>query len=82
MGKEKERKPRKIRDTESEYPKWPWVDYKFQDARFFEEMRKLLASGLDCKGEITDKYVTSANIVGIFGNVHKFKIMNPLRTEE
>jgi hypothetical protein len=81
-GKEKERKPRKVRDIESEYPKWPWVDYKFQDARFFEEMRKLLASGLDHKGEITNKYVTSTNIVGIFGNVHKFKIMNPLLTEE
>jgi hypothetical protein len=82
MGKEKERKPRKVRDIESEYPKWSWVDYKFQDARCFEEMRKLPTSGLDRKGEITDKYVKFANIVGIFGNVHKFKIMNPLLTEE
>jgi hypothetical protein len=76
MGKEKERKPRKVRDIENEYPKWPWVDYKFQNAKFFEEMRKLLTSGLDPKGKIIDKYVTSANIARIFGNVHKFKIMN------
>ncbi len=51
MGKEeKERKPKKVRDIESECPKWPWVDYKFQDARFFEEVRKMLVSGLDPKG--------------------------------
>jgi hypothetical protein len=83
MGKEeKERKPRKVRDIESEYPKWPWVDYKFQDAKFSEEVRKLLASGSDPKGEIIDKYVTFANIVGIFCNIHKFKIMNLLLTTE
>lgn len=39
MGiKEKnERKLKKARDIENEYPKWPWVDYKFQDAKFFKE---------------------------------------------
>jgi hypothetical protein len=83
MGKEKkERKPRKVRDIESEYLKWPWGDYKFQYAKFFEEVRKLLASGLDLKGKITDKYVTSIDIVGIFGNVHKFNITNPLLIKE
>ncbi len=45
-------------------------------------MRKLQASGFDPKGEIIDKYVIVADIVGIFGNVHKFKIMNPLLIEE
>jgi hypothetical protein len=83
MGKEeKERKPRKARDIESEYPKWPWVDYKSQYAKFFEEVRKLLVNGLDPKGEITDKYVTSTDIAGIFGNVHKFNITNPLLIKE
>jgi hypothetical protein len=79
MGKEKkESKPRTVRDIESEYPKWPWVDYKFQYARCFEEARKLPTSGLDPKGEINDKYVTSTNIARIFYNVHKFNITNPL----
>jgi hypothetical protein len=83
MGKEKkERKLRKVRDIESEYPRWPWVDYKFEDARFFEKVMKLPDSGLDPKGEITDKYETSIDVVGIFSNVRKFKIMNPLLTKE
>jgi hypothetical protein len=29
IKEEKERKPRKARDIENEYPKWPWVEYKF-----------------------------------------------------
>jgi hypothetical protein len=41
-------------------------------------VRKLQGSGFDPKGEIIDKYVIVVDIVGIFGNVHKFKIMNPL----
>jgi hypothetical protein len=83
MGKEeKERKPKKVRDIESEYPKWPWVDYKFRDARFFEEVKNLLVSGLDPKGEITDKYVTFVDVPRIFSNVNKFKIIDPLLTEE
>ncbi len=45
-------------------------------------MRKLLTKGLDPKGEITDKYVTIINVAKIFGNVHKFKITNPLLIEE
>jgi hypothetical protein len=63
MGKEKEKKPKKVKDIESEYPKWPWVAYKFQDAKFFEEMRKLLVSGLNHKGKIMDKYITFTSIV-------------------
>jgi hypothetical protein len=74
----KEKKPRKTRDIANEYPKWPWVDYNFQDAKFFKKVRKLQGSGFDPKGEIIDKYVIVVDIVGIFGNVHKFKIMNPL----
>jgi len=43
MGKEeKERKPRKVRDIESEYLKWPWVDYKFQYAHKFNITNPLL----------------------------------------
>jgi hypothetical protein len=34
MGKdEKEKKPK--RKIDKEYPKWPWVDYQFQDLKFF-----------------------------------------------
>jgi hypothetical protein len=69
IEEEKERKPRKVRDIENEYPKWLWVDYKFQDAKFFKKMKKLLARGLDPKGEIIDKYVTTANVAQIFDNV-------------
>jgi hypothetical protein len=36
MGKEK-KKPK--RDINKEYPKWAWVDFKFQDANFFQEVR-------------------------------------------
>jgi hypothetical protein len=36
IKEEKERKPRKTKDLENEYSKWPWVGYKFQDAKFFE----------------------------------------------
>jgi hypothetical protein len=32
LGKEK--KPRR-REIDLEYPKWLWVDYKLQDAKFF-----------------------------------------------
>ncbi len=71
----KEKKPRKTKDIENKYPKWPWVDYKFQDAKFFKEVRKLLTRGLD-------KYVTIINVAKIFSNVHKFKIKNPLLIEE
>lgn len=78
----KEKKPRKTKDIENEYPKWPWVDYKFQDAKFFKEVRKLLTSGLDPKGKITNKYVTIVDVAKIFGNVHTFKITNPLLIEE
>jgi hypothetical protein len=76
------KKRRKVRDIENEYPKWPWVDYKFQDAKFFEEVRKLPTKGLDPKGEITNKYVTTIDVAQIFGNVHKFKITNLLLIEE
>jgi len=44
MGKEGiEKKPTQKRDINNEYPKWPWVDYKFQDVNFFLDVRKLLA---------------------------------------
>jgi len=33
----KERKVRK-RDIDMEWPKWPWVEYKFQDSKFFEKV--------------------------------------------
>jgi hypothetical protein len=45
-------------------------------------MRKLPFKGLDSKGEIIDKYLTTVTFAQIFGNVHKFKITNPLLIEE
>jgi len=51
LGKEK--KPRE-RDIDNEYPPWPLVDYKFQDAKFFQDVRKLPTIGLDTRGDITD----------------------------
>jgi hypothetical protein len=68
VKEENERKPRK-RDIDGEYPKWSWVDYKFQDAKFFEEVRKLLTTGMDPKGFIIDEHVTIVDIAKIFGNV-------------
>ncbi len=50
MGKEKMERKLKKRDIDNVYPKWSWVDYRFQDAKFFEEVRKLPAKGLDPKG--------------------------------
>jgi hypothetical protein len=73
IKEKKERKPRKARDIESEYPKWPWVDYKFQDAKFFKEVRKLPTKGLESNGEIIDKYLTPADVAQIFGNVQNHK---------
>jgi hypothetical protein len=75
-----EKRPCWKRDIDSEYPKW--VDYKFQDAKFFEDVRKLSAEGLDPKGEITDEHVTTADITYIFGNVSKFRTTNPLLSED
>ncbi|CAM6007481.1 unnamed protein product [Sphagnum balticum] len=73
MVKEEKEKKTQKRDIDGEYPKWPWVDYKF-----FEEVRKLPAMGLDPKGSITDEHVTTTNIAKIFGNVQKFRITNPM----
>ncbi len=54
LGKEKKSQKRHI---DSEYPTWPWVDYKFQDAKFFEVVRKLLALELDPKGDIINVHI-------------------------
>ncbi len=63
-----ERKLKK-RDIDNEYPKLSWVDYRFQDAKFFEEVKKLLAKRLDLKGEIIDAYVIITKVAHIFSNV-------------
>ncbi len=78
LGKEK--KTRKV-DIDNEYPPWPWVDYKFQDTKFFQDVKKLPFTRLDPKGDITDQYVTIINIAQIFGNVSKFRIIDPLLSE-
>lgn len=57
----------------NKYPKWAWVEYKLKDAKFFKEVRKLLAKGLDPKHELT-----IADIVRIFGNFKTFKSINLL----
>jgi hypothetical protein len=78
LGKEK--KPQK-RDMDNEYPPWLSIDYKFQDAKFFQDVRKLPTTRLDPKGDITDQYVTIIDIANVFGNVSKFKINIPLLLE-
>jgi hypothetical protein len=76
----KEEKPRK-KDIDNEYPPWPWVDYKFQDTKFFQDVKKLPIIGLDPKGDIIDQYVIIVDIAQIFGNVSKFRLINPLLLE-
>jgi hypothetical protein len=72
MGKEEEeRKPKQ--DIEKEYPKWAWVDYKFQDSQFFKEVRQLLAKGLDPKHNLTNEHVTTIDIVSIFWQCQDFQ---------
>jgi hypothetical protein len=75
MGKE-ERKPK--RDIDKEYPRWVWVDFKCQDANFFKEVRQLPSQGLDPKRELMDEHVTTLDIASFFGNVKRFKTVNPL----
>jgi hypothetical protein len=78
LGKEKN--PQK-KDTDNEYPPWPSVDYKFQDTKFFQDVRKLPTTSLDPKGNITNEYVNTADITQNFGNVSKFSIIIPLLLE-
>lgn len=67
MGKEGiKRKPTWKKDIDSEYPKWPWVDYKFQDVNFFKDVKKLSIEGINPKGEITDVHVTTSDITHIY----------------
>ncbi len=63
-----ERKLKK-RDIDNEYPKWSWVDYRFYDAKFFEEIKKLLAKRLDLEGKFIDVYVTITKVAHNFSNV-------------
>jgi hypothetical protein len=76
MKKQEEKKPKW--DIDKEYPKWAWVDYKYQDVKFFKEVRKLVAKGLDPKHELTNGHVITIDIVSFFGNVRTFKTTNPL----
>ncbi len=77
----KERKVQK-RDIDMEYPKWPWVEYKFQDSKFFQEVWKFPIDRLDPKFDITNVIVNTIDIAKIFGNVQTFKTTNPLLSEE
>jgi hypothetical protein len=79
LGKEK--KPQR-REIDLEYPEWPWVDYKLQDAKFFVEVNKLSVERLDRKSDLINAPVTIVDIAQIFGNVQKFKTTNPLLLEE
>jgi hypothetical protein len=62
LGKEK--KPQK-KDIDNKYPTWLWVDYKFQDAKFFEDVRKLPTSRLDPKWDITTAHITIVDIAKV-----------------
>ncbi len=77
----KEKKLQK-RDIDSEYSTWPQVDYKFQDAKFFEVVKKLPASGLNPKGDINNAHATIIDIAKVFGNIQKFGITNPLLIDD
>jgi hypothetical protein len=68
---DKERKPKQ--DIDKKYPKWDLVDYKFQDAQFFNEVRKLSSKGLDPKHDLTNEHVTTIDIAQVFGNVKGFQ---------
>ncbi len=71
-----------MKEIDFEYPKWPRVDYKFQDAKFFGEVKKLSTKGLDPKSNLIDVHVTIVDIAQIFSNVKKFKTTNPLLSKE
>ncbi len=73
---EKTRKKKSKWDINKEYPKWAWVDYKYQDVKFFKEVRKLVAEGLDPEHELRDEHVIT--MVSFFGNVKTLETMNPL----
>jgi hypothetical protein len=76
MKKQKEKKPKQ--DINKEYPKWAWVDYKYQDVEFFKEVKKLVVEGLDTKHELMNGHVITIDIASFFGNVKTFKTKNPL----
>jgi hypothetical protein len=78
LGKDKQSWKRGIN---IEYPPWPLVDYKFQDAKFLQDVMKLPATWLDPQGGIIDQCVIIVVIAQIFGNVSKFKIIIPLLLE-
>jgi hypothetical protein len=61
-----------------EWPKWPWVEYKFQDLKFFEKVWKLPTDLLNPKSNIIDVIVNTTDIAKIFSNIQKFKTTNPL----
>jgi hypothetical protein len=70
------------REIDLEYPKWPRVDYKFQYAKFFVEVKKLSTKGLDPKSDLIHVHVTIVDIAQIFSNVQKFRTTNPLLSKE
>jgi len=79
LGKEKKFQKK---DIDNEYPTWPWGDYKFQDAKFFEDVKKLLALKLDPKRNITYAHEIIVAIAKVFSNVQKFTITNPLLSND
>jgi hypothetical protein len=79
MGKE-EKEKKLSREIDKEYLKWPIVEYALQNVKFFGEVRQLHVAGLDPKFELTNEHVTTTNVAKVFGNVHKFKTIDPLLT--
>jgi len=76
MKKQEEKKPK--RDIDKEYPKWVWVDYKYQDVKFFRKVRKLAIEGLDPKHKLMNGHVITIDVASFFGNVKTFKTTNSL----
>lgn len=77
MAKEGNDKKLWKKDIDIEYPKWSQVDYK-QDAKFFEDVRKLLVDRLNLKANIINEHVKTFDSVKIVSNVQKFRNTNPL----
>ncbi len=77
-----ERDEKSKQDIDKEYPKWAWVDCKFQNANFFKDVKELSTKRLDPKHDLIDEHVIITNIAKVFGNVKTFKCNNLLLTKE
>jgi hypothetical protein len=77
------KKPSKKDLIEAEWPIWEKIDLELQDVLFFKKVRQLCLDGLDPKGDITDQYCTTADLINLFGSSNTFKCDAPnLKTKD